>query len=518
MSTPLDPSRNCSKCPAFCKAEEAIGKFKKSTGAPMCGRYGHVLGKPGLAAGQEAKIQTHFANTCPSFGQPMPPYPEDTKMEVAMGDPDLLTYTPDPTAQEACKTCASCKNFIRDDAVASELGWTTGMCAAKGKLILTNRQVHEARNCVYREFGAVRNSTAGMHLLPVYEDAFNLNVNPIRAYFKSKGHFVEPADWPTDKEVTDPEKAAGIKAWRKIADPEGSGNEVFLPVYDDEFFSDEERVKIPNTGDEEHPELYIDHFGGLYLLAVAWTELDETPTLWGEAGTGKTELYRHAAWVMRLPFERLSITQSTDIDDLAGFTRFSQERGTYFQYGRLPRAWTKPSVICLDEPNTGPTDVWQFIRPLTDNSKQLVLDMNDGERLPRHDDCYMGMAMNPAWDPKNVGALQIGDADANRLFHIYLELPPQELEREIIRNRVKLDGWEIDKDRLNSIMNIACEIRGLSKDGTLPITWAIRPQLKVARASRWFNMTTAYRRAVGDYLEPDICEILLDIVRAHVES
>jgi MoxR-like ATPase len=514
----MDKNKNCSKCPAFCKPEEAIGKFKKSTGAPMCGRYGHVLGKPGLAKQQEAKIQIHFANTCPSYGDEMPPIPEKYGMEVALGDPDAIGSMPiDPANQEMVKTCSMCKNFVRDDAVASELGWTTGLCAAKGRLILTNRQVFEAKGCVFREYGAIRSSTAGIHLLPVYEEAFNLETNPIRAYFDSKKYFVEPHEWETEKVVTDADRAAGIRAWRRIVDPDGSDKETFLPVYDPEHFDEVERAKIPRTGDDEHPELYIDHFGGTYLAAVAWQELDETPALWGESGTGKTELFRYLAWLMCLPLERVNITAQTEIDDIAGKLRFDPEEGTYFQYGRLPLAWGKPCVLGLDEPNVAEDPaVWHFIRPLTDNSKQMVLDMNTGEKIARNPDCYFGLAMNPAWDPRNVGAMEVSDADVNRLFHVFVELPPPELEREIIKSRVRLDGWEIDNDWLNMLMKIADEIRGLSKEGTIPVSWAIRPQIKVARALRWFEPVMAYRRAVADYLEPEAAAALLDVVRAHV--
>jgi hypothetical protein len=128
------------------------------------------------------------------------------------------------------------------------------------------------------------------------------------------------------------------------------------------------------------------------------------------------------------------------------------------------------------------------------------------------------MAMNPAWDPKNVGAMPISDADANRLFHVSIELPPESLEREIIVNRVKVDGWELDSDRLDMIMGIAKDLRSLATDGELPITWGIRPQIKVARALRWFDPITAYRRAVADYLEPQAQESMLNAVRAHVDS
>lgn len=515
MPEAVGPKKSCLTCPSYLKSEDVPSKFKKHIGAAVCGRYGIVLDKPGIEPRQAQALARYFAEKCDSYGQPLPPAPKETRLLVTLPDLEAHTKIVDPVKQATCKSCASCVNFVRDDVVARELGWAAGLCAAKGKLILPDRQAYEARGCTFREYGPIRQTTVGLHLLPEYDDAFNLNTDPVKAYFARKDEFVEPHEWPTDKPVSDEDRNSGIRAWRKIEDPDGSGNETYLPCFDPDFFTPEERSKIPRTGDDEHPELYLDHFGGVYFAAVAWSGMDETPTLWGQSGTGKTELFRHLAWLMCLPFERISITGSTELDDLAGKMHYSPEKGTYFSYGRLPKAWVKPCVVCVDEPNVGPPDVWQLLRPLTDNSKQLVLDMNEGERLSRHNDCYLGLAMNPAWDALNIGAHPLGDADANRLLHVFVQLPPPELEAEIIRKRVRLDGWEIDEDRLDAIMAIASEVRDLAKEGTLPITWAIRPQIKVARAMRWFEMVTAYRRAVADYLEPEACDALLDIVRAH---
>lgn len=515
MSPASSVPKSCFSCPAFLPAEKAMSKFGKNTGAPMCGRYGHVLGKPGLSTQQEAKLLQYFGSKCDAHGMQLPPEPVDRKLLVALPDPDARVVDDTPNGQSMVKSCMMCKNYIKPEIVRGEFGWTEGLCAAKGKLLLGNKLTYEARDCEYRSFGAGRTTAANISLLPEYDDAFGVSVDPIKSFFKSKGNRIEPEDYETDKEVTEEDASSGIRAWRKVPDPGGSGNEVFLPIYDIDFFDEYEREKIPRAGDDEHPELYVDHFGGVYLAAVAWSELDETPAAWGEAGVGKTELARHLAYLMCLPFERFSITAQTEVDELAGKMLFTKERGTEFQYGRLPIAWSKPCVMVIDEPNVGPPEVWQFLRPLTDNSKQLVLDMNKGERIKRHQDCYMMMAMNPAWDVKNVGAQQIADADANRLFHVFIEPPPEVLEREIIKARVRLDGWEIDETSLDMIMKIAQDIRGLIKDGTLPITWGVRPQIKVARALRWFDTITAYRRAVGDFLEPDVQEKLLDTVRAH---
>lgn len=511
---PLGGKPICSACPSYVPAEQVPGRFKKATGSPMCGRFGKVLDKPTFTdIGQTTKLQQYIAGKCPAFGEPMPSAPE-YEMYVAIPDPSTMGVTPDPQKKLMCTSCAMCKNFIRDDVVALELGWTSGMCAAKGKLILPTRQTYEARNCDDRESGRVRVTMSGITLYPEYSNDFG-SIDPIKEYFARRETEVDPAEYETDRTVTEAEGKSGIKAWRRVTDSTGD-HEAFLPIYDREYFSPEEQALIPVSGSDEHPELYIDHFEGVYTVAVCWSELDETPACNGQAGTGKTELFRHLAWLMQLPFRRISITASTELDDIAGKMHYAPEKGTYFQYGRLPSAWTKPGVICIDEPNVGPPDVWQFLRPLTDNSKQLVLDQNNGETISRHTDCYMGMAMNPSWDVKNVGAQQIGDADANRLFHIAVPLPPESLEKEIIRQRVKLDGWEIDDARLIMVMKNAADIRALIDEGALTISWAIRPQIKVARALRWFDPVTAYRRAVADHLEPEQSELLLDAVRSNL--
>lgn len=517
MSDPVNPqTATCKACPSFVPEAQVISVWGRGIGADMCRRYGKVLSKPGNAE-QTKALQNHIAGNCSSYMQP-------TTAEVGY---DMTVMLPIPELRDpaniandrktACTSCGMCQNLVREVTVAQETGYTTSMCAAKGKLILSNRMVPESRNCEYRQVGTHRATIGGMQFLPEYEQGFGTNqVNVVAAFAASRANFVEPDQYPTDKPVSEGETSAGIRAWRKVVDPDGSGNEVYFPIYDSAYFSDEERALIPKTGSDEHPELYVDHFGGVYGLCVAWLELDETPVFWGMPGVGKTELLRHMAWLMQVPYRRISITASTEVDEIIGMMKFDPARGTYFKYGRLPEAWQRPGVLCIDEPNVAQDPaVWHVFRPLTDNSKQLVIDQNENEILERNPDCYMGMAMNPAWDIRNIGALELADADANRLFHTYIEMPPEALEREIIAERVKLDGWELDRKQMDMVMGIARDVRGLSESKDLPITWAIRQQIKVARALRWFSPITAYKRAAGDGLSPDALQILLDVVRAH---
>jgi MoxR-like ATPase len=494
--------------------------FGKLIGAPICARFGKPIGSSKSTAQQTSDVAKAIAKNCSSFGEPKPLNPDwnMATFQVALPDPDVLKFNP-KTQQESVRSCNTCAHFVREDVVLREMGYSTALCSAKGKLLLPGRYVYESRDCEYRSLAlqGVRTDVNNIMMLPEYSADFTLSTDPVKYHHQMMQNFVDPTLYESDKIVSDEDHAAGIRAWRAVEDP-NTGNQTWLPIYRRDFFTEAEQAKIPATGDDEHPEDYIDHGFYVYKVAVLWRELDETPGMWGEAGTGKTEFYRHMAWLMQLPFERFSITGSSEIDDLAGKMHYSPDKGTYWQDGRLVSAWSKPCVLVVDEPNAGPPDVWQFLRPMTDNSKQLVLDMSD-EATPRkrHDDCYLGLAMNPAWDPKNVGTHQIGDADANRLMHIYVPMPPEKLEREIITKRCAHDGYEIDPALLNTIMNIASDIRANITDGRLQITWAVRPQLKVARASNWFDIRTCYAMAIGDFLEQEQKDQVMDIVETHVE-
>lgn len=510
---------NCLSCPSYLDARQAAAFFMNSTGAPMCARFGKPIGSMNSKPEQVRDVGKAIAKSCNYFGQDKPRSPvwEQAHFTVALPDPEVMKFNR-RAQQDVVSNCRTCEHFVREDVVAKEMGYSSGLCSAKGKLLLSNRYTFEARNCDDRSIAlsGVRTDVSGIMMLPEYSADFTLSTDPVKYHQQMMQNFVDPVDYETDREVTPEQAASGIRAWRKIIDP-ATENFTYLPIYRLDFFSPEEQAKIPRTGDSEHPEDYIDHGFYVYKVAVLWGELDETPGVWGQAGTGKTEMFRHLAWLMCLPFERISITGSTELDDLAGKMHYSPDKGTYWQDGRLVAAWSKPCVLCVDEPNTGPPDVWQFLRPMTDNSKQLVIDQNNGEARDRHDDCYLGLAMNPAWDPKNVGTHVVGDADVNRLMHISVPMPPEKLEREILQKRCSHDGYELQSETLNTIMKIAHDIRALCDDDTLPITWAVRPQLKVARASKWFDLKTCYRMAVADFLEPEAQQQILDVVDSHVE-
>lgn len=520
MTTPTTGvPKSCLNCPSYVPKNDTIAVFGKATGAPMCQRFGYVLGTPQMMSPELAEVGVKRAENCDKFGWPRATENGNDLVAVIL-DPDAREQLSDldPNRQR-CRSCAMCERFVPDDKVEEKLGFTTGLCAAKGKLIFPSRRVDEATSCPFRKRGPVRDSADGLQLIPILQittrAAAQANSDDLRRH---PNEIVDPNDYPTDREVTPDEVDMGIRAWRKISDPEGYGEDVFAPIFNPEFFSKEERAKIPKTGDKENPELYLDHNGMVYKAIVLWRELEETPMAWGEPGVGKTEFFRYLAWLMQLPFYRFPISGASELDDLAGKMLFNKEEGTYFHYGRISLAFGRPCVLVVDEPNTGPPEVWEFLRPTFDNSKTLFLDMGEGISIDQHPECHLGLAANPAWSALNVGTNVIGDADASRLMHLEFALPPEHIERAIIKNRVRLDGWEIDEMRLNFLIEVAKNIRELCKSQTISATWALRPQIQVARALPWFGPLDAYRLAAADMMEPQQRDAILDQVRGHLPS
>jgi len=516
MTTAEAPPKSCLGCTNFIPEPDVPRRYSRQVGAAMCGFFDKPIGRRLDSEAMDLpQVAKKLGEHCPGHNQPRSDRPKKL-YDVAFPDtPNEPTGY--PAGDENVKTCYSCKHYAAQDVVMTEWGWSTGACSRLGALIPSANVSLIGRACMVSEFGMSRTTLLGVTLFPEYQEDF-LTPDLIGAY-KANNAF-DPLTHETEKPITEEQKNKGIRAWYLVRDMERPEHDtgIYLPIYDLDRYDPIERSKVPQSGDDEHPESYLDHNNAVFQIAALWVGLDESPALWGPPGVGKTELGRHLAWIMQLPFVRISITGSTELDDLAGQMHYVEGQGTEFRHGRLSAAWKKPGIILLDEPNVGEPEVWQFLRPLTDNSKQLVLDMNQGERINRDDDAFLLMAMNPAWDPRNVGTQVLGDADQRRLMHVSMSMPPEDIEKQIILTRCKADDYELPLTTLKAIMGIAKELRGLSDQGTLPTTWGVASQIKVARATQFFSLQQAYRIAVGNFLEPKQADMILDVVKSHDSS
>lgn len=508
--------KSCVSCPSFLADAQQRKTMGSSISGPICGSKMLPLIAPNQPRDAQSRALAFSANDCDKYGKEVTfqTMERDYTAQLTVGiDSQAMNATHDDNQSNA--RCGDCVHYVSSQEVQQEKGWTASICRATGSLMPDDKLPYYARGCgKFKSRIGPKSRTGNLHHF-VFFGHFGPTfgkIDPAAEYRKAVSKSADPAAHPTDREVTEAHKARGIISWRKITDPEGYGAPTFLPIYDVNSYSEELRVLVPNTNDDEHPELYADHNGFVYTMAVLWRELDEAPAWWGQGGVGKTEFARYLAWLMRSPFHRISITAASELDDIIGKMRFENNE-TIFQYGRLPKAWNSPGVILVDEPNTGPNELWQAIRPLTDNSKTLVVDQNRHERIPRGKDTYLALAMNPNWDPRNVGTNTLGDADNSRLMHMFFGLPPADLEVEIIQKRVGLDGWQLNATQAKALMGVANDLRG--QGDALHTTWGIRHQIKAARALKWFAPSVAYRRAVGDSLEPGQLELILTSVNSH---
>lgn len=533
-------ANSCTACPSCIPASDVAVRFGKDVGAPACLRHGHVFGKPTTDEATRKRIGEAFAKTCSDYGAPAPlagasaadvltarvgnpsPLALQDSMTRHSADTDINGHFPD-----APSTCVNCKYFLDEFQTYRAFGWPAGLCTAKGRLLSPKALTTEARACTTGVYGTPEQAYIDdVTLLPVYAEDFGYDLG----IGDWASEIVDPQDYPTDQDVTPEDEKFGIRAWRKVHDPNGFGEPVFLPIFDPSRFSMVELAKVPQAGDKERPEGYIDHQGLAYQVAVEWMELDETPLLISDAGVGKTELARHLGWLMAAPFDRINFNKSSEVDDLVGTWLFKNQE-TVWKDGRLPIRWRGTGVGLLDEPNRADTVIQELLLPMTDGSQQFVIEsaaipqvLEDGSTIyvtpppvVRDPWSFLILAINPAWDPKYHGTMELDESLISRLTMIEMNLPPEDIEREILVRRFYDDAAKApSKKILDTVMAISAELRNLIEVGSLPISWGVRPNIQVIRKSRFYPLETAYKRAVADYFEPQTRTQILDVVNAHV--
>lgn len=342
-------------------------------------------------------------------------------------------------------------------------------------------------------------------------------VGPNWAKPKSSVSFVDPKDYHSDMAVEEASRGI-IKAWRLLSIGEGSKKKgVYLPIFDPEYFTEQERLNIPQLGDHTHPELYKDGSGILEAFATeSWME--GSPLCFvGEPGSGKTEAARYLAYLMQTPFTHLAITDEALADQFCGTVRYDPAKGTHFVWGRLPLAISRPGVVLSDEVNTGPDSILQMYRTLTSSSKMIFLEDEEdvSKRIVRqHPDCFHLLALNPSWDSRNIGTRELADPDVQRLSFMWLEEPGEADIKEIVLNNLEVRGLKITVEELEGMMSVRRDIKEMSRSGALPYSWSIRQDIKVAIKLAYYPPVLAYKRALLDFCPPDSASAVVKVVQS----
>ena len=213
-----DVPKNCVNCPSLLtEPSDQVALLQKNVGAPVCARFGKVLGSRTSSKADIKELGKIYAKDCDKFGASRPNVAPWSMLElrVAIPDPDAMLNDNQRVTPRNVTTCRMCSNFIREDAASSELGYNAGVCAAKGKLILPQRMSYEADGCNYSSWGSVRTASGGLTMLPEYTQILRGDPDPIKNHMIQKSRaFVDPREYPTDKDVSDEDRECGIRAWR----------------------------------------------------------------------------------------------------------------------------------------------------------------------------------------------------------------------------------------------------------------------------------------------------------------
>ena len=482
------------------------------------------LGSAKQTSAQKTATEASFASTCGDY-QAGEPIVAKVKPGAGFVGGTAVSIGMRNNGQDAPKSCTQCDYFAPAKTVSGSLGWSQPLCLARGNLLNSKIYRSEANSCdvgVKPGQGGATVAITDFTPLPAY--SIEVTGEEV-ARVKTIGGD-DPLAYETDKPVTTEDQAHGIIAWREVKHPNGLKNAtpVYIPVFDPESFTEEERALIPRPGDDDMPELYRDYAGLIYRMALnMFGGFQRAVTFIGHAGVGKTEGLKHLAYLTQAPFVRLSITAATEPATVVGrhlvsVDRESSQSVTEWVDGRLSKWWDKRCVICLDEPNTAQPELWQTLRSLTDGSKTLVLDEDRGQMITRGPFTMFGMCINPDWDHRYIGVEKINAADAQRVGGIWVDYPPIDVEAEIIAAKCLASGYQVKQTLVDALVKIGEDIRKSSDPttgGDLDVTWSIRVAVSIALYTQFLSLQEAVAMALSDWVEPEQRDIIRGIVRTY---
>lgn len=506
---------SCASCPNFVRGEvggKAVG---------LCDAFGKVVFVAGVSPVDHLK---EVAQSCPSAGVETEGVPLSYGYEAFTP----LGVTPDPLAAPTLDSCNQCDHMAlrvgsRENGAEIEMA----SCTAKGIFV---EPTESCKACPFAKVGMPSTAVVLLNsVISVASEAGDMEAEisstpgapKVAAKAKrrpSKLINFDPLTYSSDMELREADKGK-IAAWRLMEVGEGDKmKKVFLPIFDPEYFTSGQRELIPQSGDATRPELYHDGSNILSTFAVeSWLE-GEALCFVGEPGVGKTEGARFIAWCLQLPFTHLQVTEETLPDEFLGTPGYDPTVGTYFKWGRLPRAIKVPGIVLSDEINLGQEAIRQTYRSLNGESATIFLDgEEDTEKhiVTKHKDCFHLLSLNPAWDARNLGTTEMADADVRRMSYLYVQEPPAAVLKDIIMAKLEAAGLEISADEFEAMMKVRKDIKEMSRSGALPYSWSIAQDVKVAKKLAYYSAATAYRRALLDYCSPDVGEMVLKAVASH---
>lgn len=482
----------------------------------MCGTHGYILGYSGQDVADSRQTLMAFAKDCAEHGQPLPSTPVSLRPRVSSISEEVILRGPTGSTVASCNACQNC---VKTDAVMSEWNWPLSLCKAKGTLIFQPASEH--RGCEWASPGMPSDTLRDVDLRAEFQPGYVMDAGLALEAMVNNGNLnIDPEQYPTDDEVSPEDAADGIRAWRRLECPFGTGKVIHLPIFDRNHFTEEQQSRIPRTGDGHNPELYVDYSNLLWRFAVTTWQRDHTLLVQSLPGLGKTEFTYYLAWVMQLPWRRIFFTDSIEWDDVFG-TLLLEDGETCWVDGEFTQGFQGPEIMCIDEPNLARSEIISTLRTTTE--KVPTVHLNTSAKGKKNTVVKYGhkynfriWCANPAWDERNVGTKELAAADLSRLSPAVLEAPPKDIERHIIRTAVReLEGFDIPDKLLTELLKVSADFRELSEQREFPGTWGIRENIDVAGNLQWYPFEEAFRMTALNYFEPAVAK---EIIEASIKT
>lgn len=202
-------------------------------------------------------------------------------------------------------------------------------------------------------------------------------------------------------------------------------------------------------------------------------------SLIGPSGTGKTHIVYLVSEISGLPLWEVNCGLQTSVYDLFGrFVGLGKEN---WIDGQIVSWCRYGGILYLDEANMMKQDVATRLNPLLDTRGHLVLTEKDNEIIPRHQNGYVIISMNP-YSAEFAGTKPLNAAFRRRMS-VWIDFDYLSVGSRLSQDEVELISKraKIPPETGEKLVRVAAELRKLYKNGDLPyapsvgdlVNWAV---------------------------------------------
>ncbi|MFQ5940305.1 MAG: AAA family ATPase [Nitrososphaerales archaeon] len=198
----------------------------------------------------------------------------------------------------------------------------------------------------------------------------------------------------------------------------------------------------------------------------------------GPKGTGKTTLVRRFADINTTHLYSINLSLRTRESHLVG-TKTLDSGSIGFIEGVLVRSMREGGLLYLDELNAAEPDVLLRLDEALDDRRQIVLKEAEGQVVHAHKGWFVIATINPL---THAGTKELPQQLLSRFpVRIKLDYPPDDIELEIIKTHVSINGTE---DLVKRAVRLANSLREAATVEEVYYSPSIRETIAFAKLIR----------------------------------